>query len=255
MVSIAAYEILKRLPTPKINNINSDIAYVCSVYTKKEFRKKGYSKLLLNEKIKDANKKGLTRFKLSSHNEVLINYFLEGKIYMNIKINYDLVNKIYESNHGYNVVKDFKKLLRTNTIGLCIVSPMAILLPVEDRKAYFIKVLISLVLSDALIAKLVKDVCYENAVSNATLSLDLLSDELNDNNVDVTTNLLKEGVLTSKKYRFEYKNEDSKFKSLKEYKYVDVPLSNGYKKTLVQEHFVGSKDYNIKEEKIKKMCK
>ncbi len=70
MVSIAAYEIQKRLPTPKPNNINSDIAYVCSVYTKKEFRKKGYSKLLLNEIIKDANKKGLTRFKLSSHNEV-----------------------------------------------------------------------------------------------------------------------------------------------------------------------------------------
>ena len=75
IVSIAAYEILKRLPTPKINNINSDIAYVCSVYTKKEFRKKGYSKLLLNEIIKDANKRGLTRFKLSSHNEIAIKMY------------------------------------------------------------------------------------------------------------------------------------------------------------------------------------
>lgn len=75
IVSIAAYEILKRLPTPKINNINSDIAYVCSVYTKKEFRKKGHSKLLLNEIIKDANKRGLTRFKLSSHNEIAIKMY------------------------------------------------------------------------------------------------------------------------------------------------------------------------------------
>ena len=75
IVSVAAYEILKRLPTPKINNLNSDIAYVCSIYTKEEFRNKGYSKLLLNEVIEDAKKRGLTRFKLSSHNEIAIKMY------------------------------------------------------------------------------------------------------------------------------------------------------------------------------------
>ena len=114
---------------------------------------------------------------------------------MNIKINYDLVNKIYESNHGYNIIKDFKKLLKGNTISLCIVSPMAILLPTEDIKAYFAKVLIALVLADALVAYLTKEIYYENAVYTATLSLDLLSDELNDNNVAVTTDLLKKVFL------------------------------------------------------------
>lgn len=114
---------------------------------------------------------------------------------MNIKINYDLVNKIYESNHGYNIIKDFKKLLKGNTIGLCIVSPMAILLPTEDIKAYFAKVLIALVLADALVAYLTKEIYYENAVYTATISLDSLSDELNDNNVAVTTDLLKKVFL------------------------------------------------------------
>lgn len=75
IVSVAAYEVLKRLPTPKINNLNSDIAYVCSIYTKEEFRNKGYSKLLLNEVIGDAKKRGLTRFKLSSHNEIAIKMY------------------------------------------------------------------------------------------------------------------------------------------------------------------------------------
>lgn len=75
IVSVAAYEIIKRLPTPKINNLNSDIAYVCSIYTKEEFRNKGYSKLLLNEVIEDAKKRGLTRFKLSSHNEIAIKMY------------------------------------------------------------------------------------------------------------------------------------------------------------------------------------
>ena len=114
---------------------------------------------------------------------------------MNIKINYDLVNKIYESNHGYNIIKDFKKLLKGNTISLCIVSPMAILLPTEDIKAYFAKVLIALVLADALVAYLTKEIYYENAVYTATISLDSLSDELNDNNVAVTTDLLKKVFL------------------------------------------------------------
>lgn len=75
IVAIAAYEIIKRLPTPKINNLNSDIAYVCSIYTKEEFRNRGYSKLLLNEVIEDAKKRGLTRFKLSSHNEIAIKMY------------------------------------------------------------------------------------------------------------------------------------------------------------------------------------
>lgn len=75
IVSVAAYEVLKRLPTPKINNLNSDIAYVCSIYTKEEYRNKGYSKLLLNEVIEDAKKRGLTRFKLSFHNEIAIKLY------------------------------------------------------------------------------------------------------------------------------------------------------------------------------------
>ena len=75
IVSVAAYEVLKRLPTPKNNNLNSDIAYVCSIYTKEEYRNKGYPKLLLNEVIKDAKKRGLTRFKLSSHNEIAIKMY------------------------------------------------------------------------------------------------------------------------------------------------------------------------------------
>ena len=51
--------------------------YVCSIYTKEEYRNKRYSKLLLNEVIEDAKKRGLTRFKLSSHNEIAIKMYEE----------------------------------------------------------------------------------------------------------------------------------------------------------------------------------
>ena len=72
IVSVAAYEVLKRLPTPKINNLNSDIAYVCSIYTKEEYRNKGYSKILNDAILNEAKKKGYNRIYLKSN---LINYY------------------------------------------------------------------------------------------------------------------------------------------------------------------------------------
>lgn len=32
---------------------------------------------------------------------------------------------------------------------------------------------------------------------------------------------------------------------LKQYKYIDVPLSNGYEETLLQEHVLGDKTYEL----------
>ena len=68
LISMAAMEILKRLPTPKKENLNSEIGYICSVYTKPEYRKRGYANKLMSNIFEYANNLGITRFKLSSHN-------------------------------------------------------------------------------------------------------------------------------------------------------------------------------------------
>ena len=68
LVSMAAMEILKRLPTPQKENLNSQICYICSLYTKLEYRKRGYANKLLTNIFEYANDIGITRFKLSSHN-------------------------------------------------------------------------------------------------------------------------------------------------------------------------------------------
>lgn len=174
---------------------------------------------------------------------------------MNIKVNYDLVNKMYESKHGYKLSREVKTLLLGSVLTAGMLSPALAFVSPEDIKAFVPKYLTFVLVSSFLGGKMCKKITNSTAMNNANKSLYLLSSELNNNNVDITPDLLKEGVVTSKKYRLEYKDKDSITKRLKEYKYVDVPLSNGYNKTLVQEHFVGSKDYNIKEEKIKKMCK
>ena len=174
---------------------------------------------------------------------------------MNIKVNYDLVNKMYESKHGYKLSREVKTLLLGGVLSAGMLSPALAFVSPEDIKTFVPKYLAFILVSSFLGGKMCKKITNSTAMNNANLSLDLLSSELNNNNVDITPDLLKEGVVTSKKYKLEYKDKDSITKRLKKYEYIDVPLSNGYNKTLVQEHFVGIKDYNIKEEKIKKMCK
>lgn len=68
LVSVACMEIIKRLPTPRKDNLNSEICYICGVYTKPEYRKKGYANKLLGNILEYAKQIGITRFKLSSHN-------------------------------------------------------------------------------------------------------------------------------------------------------------------------------------------
>lgn len=75
IVAIACYEIIKRLPTPRVDNKNSDIGYICNVFTKENYRKKGYAKKLLEYMISDAKKRGIQRFQLRSHNPIAIQLY------------------------------------------------------------------------------------------------------------------------------------------------------------------------------------
>lgn len=75
LVSMAAIEIIKRLPTPKKDNLNSERGYICSVYTKPEYRKRGFANQLLNTILEFATQRGITRFQLSSHNPKAIRMY------------------------------------------------------------------------------------------------------------------------------------------------------------------------------------
>ena len=64
------------------------------------------------------------------------------------------------------------------------------------------------------------------ARENGLIKLDTLSLELLKLDVITTKELLKDSKLDSKKYRLEYKDDDSSIKSIKEYKYIDVPCQS-----------------------------
>ncbi len=75
IVGVAAIEIIKRLPTPKINNSNSTTGYICGVYTREEYRNQGISKKLVSTALNYGKNRGITRFKLSTHNPIAANVY------------------------------------------------------------------------------------------------------------------------------------------------------------------------------------
>lgn len=60
---------------PTYDNPSGMVGYICNVFTKEEYRNKGYQKKVFNycfEYVKDL---GITKFKLSSLNELAINMY------------------------------------------------------------------------------------------------------------------------------------------------------------------------------------
>lgn len=75
LIAVSSLEIIKRLPTPKIGNINSTIGYICGIYTNKNYRKQGIARKLVCETLEYGKNIGITRFQLSSHNPIAINMY------------------------------------------------------------------------------------------------------------------------------------------------------------------------------------
>ncbi len=83
IVAVTSLEIIKRLPTPKINNTNSVVGYICGVYTCEEYRRQGISKELVIKALDYGRNRGITRFKLTTHNPVAV------KIYEDLGFKHD----------------------------------------------------------------------------------------------------------------------------------------------------------------------
>lgn len=66
LVSICGFIISRYFP--QANDLNGEIAYVTSVYTKEKYRKKGYQRKAFEECINFAKKLGIIRFYLSTKN-------------------------------------------------------------------------------------------------------------------------------------------------------------------------------------------
>lgn len=73
LVANCGYYLDEHFPT--YNNINGYYGYICNVFTKEEYRGRGFQKKVFNECFDYAKKIGITSFKLSSKNEIAINMY------------------------------------------------------------------------------------------------------------------------------------------------------------------------------------
>ena len=73
LVSNTGFYLEKHFPT--YTNPSGLIAYICNVYTKEEYRNKGYQKKVFNYTLKYAKDMGINKFQLSSLNEKAINMY------------------------------------------------------------------------------------------------------------------------------------------------------------------------------------
>lgn len=73
LVANCGFYLDKHFPT--YNNSNGYYGYICNVFTKKEYRGKGFQKKVFDKCFKYAKEIGITSFKLSSNNEIAIKMY------------------------------------------------------------------------------------------------------------------------------------------------------------------------------------
>ncbi len=73
LVSICGLNIFKYFP--QADDLSCKVGYITSVYTKEEYRNKGYQKKVFKECINLGKKLGITRFKLSTKNPIAMKMY------------------------------------------------------------------------------------------------------------------------------------------------------------------------------------
>jgi len=163
---------------------------------------------------------------------------------MKLKINYDLLQKIKESNEGYTLNKATKRVALYTGISSAIgvMDNIAYQKPIEE---FIMEVSTYLLVHSILTASVML------AISNifkklSKTELETLSRQLKSLNLDTNQELLMETY----RYKTEYQLKDGKhlLPSLEQRKYLMVPTMNNGEvvfEQLVQEHVIGGKEYTL----------
>lgn len=171
---------------------------------------------------------------------------------MKIKVNYDLIEKIKEAKTGIRLHRIVKDKLKVVGLTLGITSPFYAF---SSLRSNLLNILYVFLLNasfgglEYFFEKRFKD----SIELNATLELICLANDLSNLDVKTTTELLKDSEVIQTNYKIKFRDSD-KLPVLKQEKYIEIPLCNGYTETLLQEHNIGSKNYELSvQEPTKKM--
>lgn len=169
---------------------------------------------------------------------------------MKLIIDYDMLEKIRHSKEGIKASESFMTSLKAfkeiHMFNLCMtVFNIFSSVIIKDNKHFYIIPIILEISFYSLAYNLCKNYAKrnkDNYKNIATFDLDMLVNQLHNLEVNTTTELLKKSKLLKKESKIKF--IDSK-PIIFEKKYIDIPLTNGYNETILQEHKIGSKKWEI----------
>ncbi len=169
---------------------------------------------------------------------------------MKLKINYDLLDKIRVSENGTKLYKsEISSMINDPMIKFPLFWSFSTYVTgfILDKNLGMIMTImyIGFYGGGALITNKVLKSIRKIRELEASTHLQELVNRLYNLEVKTTSELLKESKLNQTKYKIVYSDGVLKIPKLKQYKYIDVPLSNGYEETILQEHIFGDEDYEI----------
>ena len=172
---------------------------------------------------------------------------------MSFIIDYDILKKIKESNHGKPVLHYDKFVI----IGTLIYAGCEVVKKTTNGK------IVSDAIMDVTIPFTVANMvgvgisflkkCFSNpgVKISANITLEELVNKLAKLEVNTSLELLKDAKINTIEYEMVYV-DDCKASKIKQNKYIDIPLNNGYTETILQEHLFGDDEYEISVESLVK---
>lgn len=157
---------------------------------------------------------------------------------MKINVNYELISKIGEAKIGINVHRVGKKMAFLNGV----MTAVSFMITPNDPKQIAAHILysFSLISFQSLGLELAGS---RRQKEEANESLKELSCKLNDINVSTNSSLLMEAESYKTKYKINF--NDGIIPKVIQNKYIMVPTRNEGEVSLLQEHIIGTRDYDL----------
>ena len=160
---------------------------------------------------------------------------------MKIRVNYDLMDKIREEKIGYSLIRTRRDILKFGIMFF----PLDVLIVNGDIKILIIQTLFRAG-ANAIVFPMIEKYSIKIGKDDAVMQLKQLASTLRSHYINTDYELLQQSYKYETNYRFIL--DDDKIPRIKEEKYIMVPVvdRDGKKEvSLVQEHLIGSKDYEL----------
>lgn len=163
---------------------------------------------------------------------------------MKFVIDYDMLKMIEESKNG----RSFKHYFKRDMLGVLFGTGLVFFTHLEDKTIELIsRLAFSLTVSSAIALPMSINQSKRSrkeVIDSANFKLKLLLSDLRSLEINTSLENLKDASINDISYKVVFE-DDSYIPRLKQFKYIDIPLNNGYTETILQEHIYGDNDYEV----------